>query len=90
MELLKIGMTTETGKAIPSNYIIFTENGRYLQHQNLYIAFIPDGGRVILDEKYWDCDPVIAYCRDLFLNDTITGTKRKIKTGEYLFGNLQD
>tara|TARA_R100000963_G_scaffold34447_1_gene28190 strand:+ start:56 stop:358 length:303 start_codon:yes stop_codon:yes gene_type:complete len=41
-----------------------------------------------LDKKYWNYSNTTGKYRNIFLNETITETKKKIKSGEYILTDL--
>ena len=43
---------------------------------------------VELDRKYWNYSNTTGKYRNIFLNETITETKKKIKSGEYKLTDL--
>lgn len=84
-------MLSPRGNAIPNQFVIITDGGRYFQSYDSIIAFVPyRNGKVILDERYWDCSVTTSKYRNIFLGEGSKETKQKIESGEYLLANLND
>ena len=84
-------MQSSKGNAIPNQFVLYTERGRYFQSYNSVIAFIPldrDSGAIKLDEKYWNYSKTTSKYRSIFLNETTKETQAKIDSGIYLLSNL--
>lgn len=64
--------------------------GTYLQSYDVLIAFVPenDGGKILLDEKYWDYSKTTGRYRNQFLGETKKEIVAKISSGEYQLTNL--
>jgi len=72
-----------------NQFIIRTEKGNYLQSYNKLIAFEPrGGGKILLDNHYWDFSQTTGKYRNSFLGETIEVTREKIKNGVYKLTNL--
>ena len=44
--------------------------------------------KIYLDQKYWNYSNTTGKYRNIFLGETITETKNKIKSGEYILTDL--
>ena len=47
-----------------------------------------NGDDVELDQKYWNYSNTTGKYRNIFLNENITETRKKIKSGEYKLTDL--
>jgi hypothetical protein len=88
-------ITRSNGNKVANQFIIYTENGSVFQSYNSIIAKITDTKKddnyyasVELDRKYWNYSNTTGKYRNIFLNETITETKKKIKSGEYILTDL--
>ena len=88
-------MTSSRGNKVANQFIIYTENGSVFQSYNSIIAKITDSKKddsyyanVELDKKYWNYSNTTGKYRNILLNETITETKKKIKSGEYKLTDL--
>lgn len=64
--------------------IISTNEGNFLYSYGTLIAGKVNG-QVYLNEKYWDYSNTTGKHRNEFLGEGIAETRKKIKSGEYLF-----
>jgi hypothetical protein len=78
----------KSGKAIPNQFIIYSEEGEYFQSYNSIIAFKPNLGKIVLDKNYWDYSATTGKYRNQFLNETVSETRTKIADGSYELQNL--
>lgn len=77
--------------AVANQFVIETEEGSYFQSYQSIIAFDPADGRLptVLDASKWDYSKTTGKYRNQFLGDSgIEETRRKIKSGEYVFADL--
>ena len=88
-------MTSSRGNKVANQFIIYTESGSVFQSYNSIIAKITDIKKddnyyasVELDRKYWNYSNTTGKYRNIFLGETITETKKKIKSGEYILTDL--
>jgi len=91
-------ITSNNGNKIANQFIITdNDNGNkkeYFQSYNsMIVKKIYDniGAYVIetyLDQKYWNYSNTTGKYRNIFLGETITETKKKIKSGEYILTDL--
>ena len=82
-------MISSQGNDIPNQFIIHTSEGTYFQSYDSIIAFIPNSGKIQLDEKYWDYSKTTGKYRNLFLDEVKKETMRKIEEGIYELVDLQ-
>jgi len=73
---------------VPNQFIIQAKEGRYFQSYSTVIAFIPNTGKIVLDENKWDYSKTTGKYRNIFLRETRKETERKIKEGIYLLAEL--
>ena len=74
---------------VKNQFEITTKEGRYFQSYNSIICFIPNNRDVVeLDEKFWNYSVTTSKHRNKFLNDTTKGIEQGVKTGRYIFKNL--
>ena len=84
-------MTSSNGNKIANQFIVYDTNGnKYFQSYNSIIAEIDPANNIRLDEKYWNYSNTTGKYRNIFLGETMTDTKKKIKSGEYKLVNLND
>jgi hypothetical protein len=82
-------MTGNSGREIPNQFIIETDEGRYFQSYNSIIAFIPyNEGKTQLDEYYWNYSKTTGKYRNQFLGEDKKETEKAIKEGRYILTNL--
>ena len=81
--------TSNSGNSVPNQFMIFTGEKTAFQSYNTVIAILDEKTRqVTLDEKAWDCSVTTSKYRNHFLGETKKETLAKIKSGEYLLGDL--
>jgi len=80
-------MTSNSGNKIANQFIIYTDNGSIFQSYNSTIVKI-DSGKIYLDESKWNYSTTTGKYRNIFLNENINATRKKIKSGEYILTNL--
>jgi len=85
-------MLGHSGRQIPNQFEIYTDDGVYFQSYRTVIAFKPYdyNGKIQLDEASWDYSTTTGKYRNLFLGEKKPETERKIKSGEYVLINLND
>lgn len=82
-------MEGRTGRAVPNQFEIQTSKGIYFQSYNSIIAFKPsNGGKIQLDERFWDYSATTGKYRNHFLGEGIAETRAKIANKEYRLTNL--
>ena len=80
-------MTSNSGNKIANQFIIYTDNGSIFQSYNSTIVKI-DSGKTYLDESKWNYSTTTGKYRNIFLNENINATRKKIKSGEYILTDL--
>ena len=80
-------MISNKGNKIANQFIIYTDNGSIFQSYNSTIVKI-DSGKIYLDESKWNYSTTTGKYRNIFLNENINATRKKIKSGEYILTNL--
>lgn len=93
-------MTNDKGRAVPNQFIIEDEGRGALGNFEKREIFQSYGSviairtvwenkaRIELDEKYWDFSNTTGKYRNQFLGESLTETRKKIKSGEYILCNL--
>tara|TARA_R100000654_G_scaffold35331_2_gene60775 strand:+ start:412 stop:711 length:300 start_codon:yes stop_codon:yes gene_type:complete len=92
-------ITSNNGNKIANQFIITDDNGNeFFQSYNSMIVKkdyndhsdqVGQGGlKIYLDQKYWNYSNTTGKYRNIFLGETITETKKKIKSGEYILTDL--
>ena len=89
MKRVKVrNMYGKSGREIPNQFIIETDQGKYFQSYKNVIAFKDNDSKVTLDEKYWGYSRTTGKYRNEFLDEYIELTRDKIASGEYKLANL--
>jgi len=84
-------MLSDAGNRIANQFIIMDDENKivYFQSYNIIIVKRDDKtGQITLDTEKWDYSATTGKYRNLFLNETIAETRKKIKTGLYKLENL--
>ena len=91
-------MTSTNGNKVANQFIITDDNGNtFFQSYSSVIVKIPmfgtihadnDSKKIELDQKYWNYSNTTGKYRNIFLNETIKDTRKKIKSGEYKLVDL--
>ena len=82
-------MISTSGKAIPNQFVVESEKGKYFQSYKTVIALIPsDGSPVQLDKNHWNYSSTTSKYRNMFLGETTKQIQEKIIKGEYILTNL--
>lgn len=77
-----------SGREVANQFVITGDNGaQVFQSYGSIIAKI-EGGRVTLDEHYWDYSRTTSKYRNEFLGEDTETTRKKIASGEYTLTNL--
>ena len=77
-------MYSAKGNKVPNQFIITDNNNdEYFQSYRSIIAK-RSGGRIYLDEYFWDYSETTGRYRNDFLGEGIKETRAKIESGEYL------
>ena len=81
-------MTSTSGNKVANQFIIYGNNSDvYFQSYKSIIVKMNDD-EVQLDQKYWNYSNTTGKYRNIFLNENITETRKKIKSGEYKLTDL--
>ena len=85
-------MTSTNGNKVANQFIITDDIGnQYFQSYNSMIVKkinCHDWYKIELDQKYWNYSNTTGKYRNIFLNETIKDTRKKIKSGEYKLTDL--
>jgi hypothetical protein len=86
-------ITSNNGNKIANQFVITDDNGNeYFQSYKSMIVkktkVTPFINTIELDQKYWNYSNTTGKYRNIFLGETITETKKKIKSGEYILTDL--
>ena len=94
-------MTSTNGNKVANQFIITDDNGneffqsyksvivkRYYPHQENEDNFNTVPNKIELDKKYWNYSTTTGKYRNIFLNENIKDTRKKIKSGEYILTDL--
>ena len=84
-------MTSTNGNKVANQFIINDDNGNvFFQSYKSIIAKKPleVWNKIELDKKYWNYSNTTGKYRNIFLNETIKDTRKKIKSGEYKLVDL--
>lgn len=85
-------ITSNNGNKIANQFIITDDDGnKFFQSYNSMIVkkdYESDQVKIYLDQKYWNYSNTTGKYRNIFLGETITETKKKIKSGEYILTDL--
>ena len=79
-----------SGKPVANQMVLHLANGECFVSYGQKIAIKTWSGEVMLDEHYWDYSRTTSKYRNEFLNEGIAETRKKIKSGEYKLGNLNN
>ena len=94
-------MKSSRGNTVPNQFII-TDNhkmGNKIEYFKSYRSMIAkkiyndlgaDVVETFLDQKYWNYSNTTGKYRNIFLNETIKDTRKKIKSGEYKLTDLNN
>ena len=85
-------ITSSNGNKIANQFVITDDKqNEYFQSYNSMIVkkdYESDQVKIYLDQKYWNYSNTTGKYRNIFLGETITETKKKIKSGEYILTDL--
>ena len=84
-------MTSTNGNKVANQFIITDDNGNvFFQSYKSVIVKKPleVWNKIELDQKYWNYSNTTGKYRNIFLNETIKDTRKKIKSGEYQLTDL--
>jgi len=81
-------MTSTSGNKVANQFIINDDNGNTFFQSYRSVIVKLNGDDVELDQKYWNYSNTTGKYRNIFLNENITETRKKIKSGEYKLTDL--
>ena len=85
-------ITSNSGNKIANQFVITDDKqNEYFQSYNSTIVkkdYESNQVKIYLDQKYWNYSNTTGKYRNIFLGETITETKKKIKSGEYILTDL--
>jgi len=92
-------MTSTSGNKVANQFKITDDNGNqfFQSYKSIIVKFNPSyfdreknrlGNQIFLDQKYWNYSTTTGRYRNMFLNETIKDTRKKIKSGEYILTDL--
>ena len=82
-------MTSTNGNKVANQFIITDNNGNtFFQSYRSVIVKKNSNYDIELDQKYWNYSNTTGKYRNIFLNETIKDTRKKIKSGEYKLTDL--
>jgi len=84
-------MISTNGNKVANQFIITDDNGNtFFQSYRSVIVKKPleVWNKIQLDKKYWNYSNTTGKYRNIFLNETIKDTRKKIKSGEYKLTDL--
>lgn len=77
-----------SGREVPNQFKIFTDEGVYFQSYRTVIAFRPYDGKLQLDEDKWNYSVTTSKYRNEFTGLTTKETEARIKSGETVLVDL--
>jgi len=85
-------MTSTNGNRVANQFIITDDktNEYFQSYRSMIVKKDYEGEtvQVFLDQKYWNYSNTTGKYRNIFLNETIKDTRKKIKSGEYKLVDL--
>ena len=85
-------MTSTNGNKVANQFIITDDktNEYFQSYRSMIVKKDYEGEtvQVFLDQKYWNYSNTTGKYRNIFLNENITETRKKIKSGEYKLVDL--
>ena len=85
-------MTSTNGNKVANQFVITDDKqNEYFQSYRSMIVkkdYEGDQVKIYLDQKYWNYSNTTGKYRNIFLNETIKDTRKKIKSGEYKLVDL--
>lgn len=80
-------MTNNKGNKVANQFVIQDGQDTYFKSYDSIIVK-RTGGKIVLDERFWDYSVTTGKYRNLFLDETKKETQAKIDSGEYSLTNL--
>lgn len=81
-------LSKRTGREVPNQFTIRTDEGVYFQSYSTVIAFRPYGGKLQLDEDKWNYSVTTSKYRNEFTGLTTKETEARIKSGDIVLVDL--
>lgn len=82
-------MVSNNGYSIPNQFIIYDGQGNcFFQSYRSIIVKLSNDGKIYLDKYKYKYSQTTGKYRNLFLNEDLKETERKIKSGEYILTDL--
>jgi len=81
-------LSDKTGREVPNQFKIFTDDGVYFQSYQTVIAFTPFSGPLQLDQDKWDYSRTTAKYRNIFTRLSTKETEKQIEAGQILLVDL--
>ena len=85
-------MTSTNGNKVANQFIITDDktNEYFQSYRSMIVKKDYEGEtvQVFLDKKYWNYSNTTGKYRNIFLNETIKDTRKKIKSGQYKLTDL--
>ena len=88
LQKTKVSQFNGRNGVVKNQFEIVTPEGRIFQSYESVIVFIPNDGKIKLDEKFWDYSVTTGKYRNQFLGEDKKATEKKIASGEYELTNL--
>ena len=88
---MKVKNITSTNGNKIANQFIVTDDHKNIYFQSYNSMIVKKDtlyNQVFLDQKYWNYSNTTGKYRNIFLNETIKDTRKKIKSGEYKLTDL--
>ena len=78
------------GNKIANQFVITDDNGNefFQSYNSMIVKKDSSADTIYLDQKYWNYSNTTGKYRNIFLGESITETKKKIKSGEYILTDL--
>jgi hypothetical protein len=81
-------LISQKHNSIKNQYLITTDKGFIFQSYDSLICFKTFSGQVYLDVHKWNYSATTGKYRNIFLNENIAETKKKINSGQYILCDL--
>jgi hypothetical protein len=83
-------ISPQSGREVPNQFIITTDDGVYFQNYNTVIAFRANKNpsNITLDVNSWDYSSTTSKYRNIFLGEDTAETRKNIKNGTYKLADL--
>jgi len=85
-------MKSSRGNTVPNQFILTDDktNEYFKSYKSMIVKKDYEGEfvKIFLDRKYWNYSTTTGKYRNIFLNETIKDTRKKIKSGEYILTDL--